>query len=121
MPPLCSPVHRVVVYYQTQFDGTKYVSPTPLISVATHLIIAAFHLNDGKTDSDDKTVTVNSLSPDDSSLNQMWIDVARMQGSGVKVMCMLGGASEGSYQHLDGNSDKDFDKYYAPLKSCITK
>jgi len=50
-------------------------------------------------------------------LTQMWIDVARMQGSGVKVMCMLGGASDGSFQHLDS----DFDDYYAPLKSCIAK
>ena len=118
MPPSsCSPVHRVVVYYQTQYDGNKYISPTPLISVATHLVIAAFHLNDGDKDGDPKKVTVNDVSPDDSSLTQMWVDVARMQGSGVKVMCMLGGASEGSYKHLND----DFDDYYAPLKSCITQ
>jgi hypothetical protein len=118
MPPLGSPVHRVVVYYQTQYDkNKKYISPTPLIPVATHLIIAAFHLNDGKDDKSAKTVTVNNVSPDDSSLTQMWIDVARMQGSGVKVMGMLGGASEGSYQHLHD----DFNDYYAPLKTCITK
>ena len=112
-----SPGHRVVVYYQTQYNGKKYVSPTPLISVATHLIIAAFHLNDGKDDNSPKTVTVNNVSPDDSTLTQMWIDVAHMQESGVKVMCMLGGASDGSFQHLD----RDFDDYYAPLKSCITQ
>jgi hypothetical protein len=108
-----SPSRRVVVYYQTQYNGGKYISPTPLISVATHLIIAAFHLNDGSP----KTVTVNDVTPDDSSLTQMWIDVARMQGSGVKVMCMLGGASDGSFQHLDN----DFNDFYAPLKLCITK
>jgi hypothetical protein len=117
MPPQCSPVHRVVVYYQTQYDEGKYVSPTPLIPVATHLIIAAFHLNDGKDNNSAKFVTVNNVTPDDSTLTQMWIDVARMQGSGVKVMCMLGGASEGSYQHLIN----DFETYYAPLKTCITK
>jgi len=104
-------VHRVVVYYQTQYNNGNYVSPTPLISLVTHLIIAAFHLNN------DKTVTVNNVAPDDSSLTQMWIDVARMQGSGVKVMCMLGGASDGSYKDLSDN----FNDYYAPLSSCITK
>jgi hypothetical protein len=113
MPPLpaSSPLPRVVVYYQTQYDDGNYISPTPLISVATHLIIAAFHLND------DKTIHLNNVSPDDSSFNQMWVDVARMQGSGVKVMGMLGGASDGSYPDLDS----DFDDYYKPLSSCITK
>ena len=51
---------------------------------------------------------------DDSSLNQMWVDVARMQGSGVKVMGMLGGASDDSYSYLDG----DFGDYYNLLSSC---
>jgi len=80
-----------------------------LISVATHLIVAAFHLNN------DKTIHLNNVPADDSSLNQMWIDVARMQGSGVKVMGMLGGAGDASYKYLDG----DFDGYYNPLSSCI--
>jgi hypothetical protein len=105
-----SPVHRVVAYYQTQTDGNnKFISPTPLISLATHLIVAAFHIND------DKTVTLNNNAPDSSCYNQLWIDVARMQGSGVKVMAMLGGASDGSFQHLTDN----FNDYYPPLKSCL--
>ena len=111
------PVHRVVVYYQTQYDKGKYISPTPLISTATHLIIAALHLNDGKDDKSPKFVAINDVTPDDSTLSQMWIDVARMQEKGVKVMCMLGGASSESYKHLG----HDFDSYYAPLKTCITK
>ena len=106
-----SPGRRVVVYYQTQYNNGNYVSPTPLISVATHLIIAAFHLND------DKTIHLNNVSPDDSSLNQMWIDIARMQGSGIKVMGMLGGASDDSYSDLGD----DFDDYYEALSSCITR
>jgi len=108
--PFPSPGRRVVVYYQTQDKNKKYVSPTPLISVATHLIIAAFHLNDNKT------IHLNNLSPDDSSFNQMWIDVARMQGTGVKVMGMLGGAAGDSYSNLASK----FDDYYKPLSSCIT-
>ena len=114
---MSSPAQRVVVYYQTQYDRGKYISPIPLISLATHLIIAAFHINDGSDDNSPKNLTVNNVSPDDASLTQMWIDVAHMQESDVKVMGMLGGASDGSFQHLDS----DFDDYYAPLKSCITK
>jgi len=43
----------------------------------------------------------------------MWVDVARMQGSGVKVMGMLGGASDDSYSYLDG----DFGDSYNLLSS----
>ena len=105
--------HRVVVYYQTQYVGKKYISPIPLISAASHVIIATIHLNNGK---DGKCmVSINDVFPNDPSLNQMWIDVARMQGSGIKVMGMLGGALDKSFQYLH----QDFDKYYAPLKSCF--
>ena len=115
-----SPFHRVVVYYQTQIykdasGNNQYLSPAPLKSLATHLIIAAFHLNAGASDSDPKTITLNNLSPDDSTLTQMWIDVARLQGSGVKIMGMLGGWGEKSYQDLT----TDFDDYYALVSSCI--
>jgi hypothetical protein len=111
--PCCaepSPFHRVVVYYQTQYDNNKYISPTPLISLATHLILGAFHIND------DKSIHLNNVSPDDSSLTQLWVDIARMQGSGVKVIGMLGGWADGSFQHLSGSK---FNDYYAGLKSCI--
>ena len=108
-PSAPSPGRRVVVYYQTQYHNNNYVSPTPLIPVATHLIVAAFHLNK------DKTIHLNNVPPDDSSLNQMWVDVARMQGSGVKVMGMSGGASDDSYSYLDD----DFGDYYNLLSSCI--
>lgn len=106
-----SPVHRVVVYYQTQYLNGNYISPTPLISVATHLIVAALHLND------DKTIHLNNVSLDDSSLTQMWRDVARMQGSGIKVMGLLGGSCQGSYKNL---SD-DFEDYYKLLWTSITE
>ncbi|KIK52930.1 glycoside hydrolase family 18 protein [Collybiopsis luxurians FD-317 M1] len=88
-----SPVHRLVVYYQTQCEGkddktSKYISPTPLIGLASHLIVGAFHL-DG--------------------------NIARMQGSGVKVLGMLGGAAQGSYRNLYDH----FDDWYGRLSECI--
>ena len=101
--------HRVVVYYQTQYVGKKYYSPIPLISAASHVIVAAYHLNDNNGSC---VIKLNDVSPNDTSLNQMWIDVARMQGSGVKVMGMLGGALDTSFQNLH----QDFDNCYASLK-----
>ena len=117
MPPSSAPsaLNRVVVYYQTQYDGDKYCSPTPLTPVATHLIVAAFHLF--ADDNGNKMIHLNNVSPDDSTLTQMWTDVAQMQGSGVKVMGMLGGAAKGSYSNLAS----DFADYYKLLSSCITR
>jgi len=115
MPPSSPPsaLHRVVVYYQTQYNSNKYISPTPLTPIATHLIIAAFHLF--TDDNKNKAIHLNNVPPDDSSLTQMWTDVAQMQGSGVKVMGMLGGACQGSYSNLAS----DFADYYKVLSSCI--
>ncbi|KIK52933.1 glycoside hydrolase family 18 protein [Collybiopsis luxurians FD-317 M1] len=110
-PRASSPGHRVVVYYQTQYQSNKYISPTPLTSLASHLIIAAFHLND------DKTIHLNDVPPSDPSLVQMWKDVASMQASGVKAMGMLGGAAQGSYANLA----KDFDTFYQLLAGTITQ
>ena len=95
MPPSSAlpALNRVVVYYQTQYNNNKYCSPTPLTPVVTHLIVAAFHLY--ADDKGNKTIHLNNVPPDDSSLTQMWADLAQMQRSGVKVLAMLGGAAKG--------------------------
>ncbi|EDR05807.1 glycoside hydrolase family 18 protein [Laccaria bicolor S238N-H82] len=114
MPPAPSTLNRVVAYYQTQYHGGKYYSPTPLTPVVTHLIVAAFHLFADKDGN--KLIHLNDVSPEDSTFTQMWADVAQMQESGVKVMGMLGGAAAGSYANLAS----DFDDYYQLLSTCIT-
>jgi Gpi18-like mannosyltransferase len=108
MPSLRFPVHRIVIYYYTQFESStkKYISPTPLISLATHLIIEELKFND------DKKIFLNNTSLDDSSLTKMWIDIARMQGSGVGVIGALG---PGSFKTLTSN----FEDYYKALSLCI--
>ncbi|KIK53802.1 glycoside hydrolase family 18 protein [Collybiopsis luxurians FD-317 M1] len=119
-----SPVHRVVVYYQTQYPEinidwkldflmmkmTKYLSPIPLIGLASHLIVSAFHL-----DGNDNIIYLNKDPPHHASYVRMWRDIARMQGSGVKVIGMLGGASDSSFKNLKDN----FGDWYKKLLECI--
>jgi chitinase len=103
---------RVVVYYQTQYANGSYVSPKALVdhgTGVTDLLVGAIHLNQ-----DD--VTLNDHTPDDPSFTQMWQDLAALQGAGVHVLGMVGGAAQGSFQRLDA----DFDTYYPRLKDVVT-
>ena len=43
-----------------------------------------------------------------------------MQDIGVKVLGMLGGAAQGSFQRLD-RSDVEFEAYYVPLRDMIRR
>lgn len=101
--------HRVVAYYQTQYDNGTYVSPLPLAGIATDVEVAAFHLDS------DGTVHLNDNPPSDSMFNQMWSDLATLQSDGVRVEAMLGGAAQGSYANLASN----FDEYYGLLKNTL--
>ena len=103
MPPTGS-LHqpRVVLYHQTHYSQNNFVSLLPLLTEAadlvpiTHLIIAAIHLNDRPGD-----INLNNDPPDSSKYDGLWEEVAVMQDIGVKVLGMLGGAAQGSFQRLD--------------------
>ena len=43
-----------------------------------------------------------------------------MQDIGVKVLGMLGGAAQGSFQRLD-RSDGEFEAYYVPLRDMVRR
>jgi hypothetical protein len=104
---------RVVVYYQTQYQGSTYFSPAALLdnnTRTTDVVVAAFHLNG------DGSVHLNDDPPAASKFTRMWADLARMQGAGVRVTAMVGGAAQGSFQRLD----TQFDTYYPLLKNVIT-
>jgi hypothetical protein len=104
---------RVVVYYQTQYQGSTYFSPAALLdnnTRTTDVVVAAFHLNG------DGSVHLNDDPPAASKFTQMWADLARMQSTGVRVTAMVGGAAQGSFQRLD----TQFDTYYPLLKNVIT-
>lgn len=104
---------RVVVYYQTQYSNGTYVSPRALTdnnTGATDVLVGAIHLND------DGIVTLNDNPPDDPTFDRMWSDLGDMQGKGVHVLGMVGGAAQGSFQRLD----TQFDTYYPMLKAVVS-
>ncbi|KAL6713793.1 hypothetical protein ACLMJK_008285 [Lecanora helva] len=126
MPPIhnnpgsSAPQPRVVLYHQTHYrNSTEFVSALPLITEAastipiTHLIIAAFHINE-----DPNHITLNNDPPADPRHDRVWEEVKTLQDAGVTVLGMLGGAAKGSYRRLD-RSEEEFATYYTPLRDVI--
>ncbi|KNG47880.1 glycoside hydrolase family 18 protein [Stemphylium lycopersici] len=119
-PKLLAPAigPRLIVYHQTFHDSQgNYHSLLPLLTNntgITHVIVAAIHLNDGAGN-----ITLNDHRPDDKRYDQLWGEVNWLQGSGVKVLGMLGGAAKGSFQRLSGD-DESFEAYYTPLHAIIS-
>ncbi|KAF2009382.1 glycoside hydrolase family 18 protein [Aaosphaeria arxii CBS 175.79] len=108
---------RLIIYAQTFHSPTgEYHSLLPLLtsnSGLTHLIIAAIHLN-----SDPSALTLNDHPPSDPRFSTLWTETQWLQGAGVKVLGMLGGAAKGSYERLSGPTSQ-FEAYYAPLHAMI--
>jgi chitinase len=105
--------HRVVVYYQTQYNNSVYVSPLGLTNNntgVTDVEVGAIHLDANSV------VHLNDNPPSDPMFTQMWADLAAMQAKGVHVNAMVGGAAAGSFQRLD----TDFATYYPLLKNLVT-
>jgi hypothetical protein len=91
-PPKLLPVTqgpRLIVYHQTIHNHAgNYHSLLPLLTNntgITHIIVAAIHINDGPGN-----ITLNDHTPDDKRFEQLWGEVKWLQGSGVKVLGMLG-------------------------------
>ena len=112
-----STLPRIIVYHQTHYHCGQFVSLLPLLTERTgitHVIIAAFHLN---SPSD---ITLNDdpyTAPQNTAL---WDEVRILQRHGVKVLGMLGGASQGSYTALDGEKGS-FEAYYKILHEMIER
>jgi len=91
---------RFVQYVQTfHTPAGKPLSLLPLLNDntgVTHVNLAALHVN-----GPDKIV-LNDASPNDTSFDQVWSDVAALQQGGIKVLFMIGGAAKGSYANLCG-------------------
>ncbi|KAK3077495.1 hypothetical protein LTS18_010100 [Coniosporium uncinatum] len=127
-PPLSQPQQRallplqsgprLILYAQTHHTPSgQPISLLPLLTNntgVTHIYIAAIHLNDRPGD-----ITLNDHHPDDARYNQLWGEVAWLQGAGVTVMGMLGGAAKGTFERLSGD-EESFEHFYAPLHHLIT-
>lgn len=79
----------------------------------THLIIAAIHINPVPGH-----VTLNDDPPDAPRNAPLWEEVQVFQDVGVKVLAMLGGAAQGSFERLD-RSDGEFERFYPPLRDVL--
>ncbi|KAF2135887.1 glycoside hydrolase family 18 protein [Aplosporella prunicola CBS 121167] len=109
---------RLILYAQTHHQNGAPVSLLPLITNQTgltHVIVAAIHLNEGPGN-----ITLNDDPPEAPKYETLWSEVRLLQGAGIKVMGMLGGAAKGSYWRLQG-SDNEFEAYYAPLRDMIRR
>lgn len=138
-PPAQSSGPRIILYQQTHHQHEKPVSLIPLLTAEqppsiTHLILAAIHINISPP-----ALALNDHQPDHPRFTQLWDEVLALQDSGIKVMCMLGGAAQGSFARLDYDpselaslpsalpsgtssrlsSPKNFAKYYSPLRDFI--
>jgi len=108
MPPITllspseSPTPRIVVYAQTFHDPAgNSISLLPLITNqtgVTHVIVAAIHVNDGPGN-----ITLNDDRPEHEKFKTLWGEVRWLQGAGITVMGMLGGAAKGSFERLSGD------------------
>ncbi|GHE49808.1 hypothetical protein GCM10018785_19200 [Streptomyces longispororuber] len=116
--PRAAASRRVVVYYQTQYTNGAYVSPLNLTAHrtgVTDVIVAAVHLND--VNGPYAPVHVNDDPPGAAKYDQMWRDLKTLQGQGVHVLAMVGGAAPGSFTRLD----TEFDTYYPLLRDFIRR
>lgn len=113
---------RVIYYYQTQYNGSTYVSLEPIWTTlnpattkpyVTDLLVAAFHL--GYNSNNTPYIHLNDNVPSDSMFTTMWQQVATLQSYGVTVRMMLGGAAQGSYADLFSN----WSTFYPILKETL--
>src|SRR2546423_8120065 len=92
--PLTNSTPRLMLYAQTHHrPNGEPVSLLPLITNqtgVTHVIIAAVHINQRP-----ENITLNDHRPDHPRFHGLWSEVAWLQGAGIKVMMMLGGAAKG--------------------------
>ncbi|KAJ5134439.1 uncharacterized protein N7443_003940 [Penicillium atrosanguineum] len=81
----------------------------------THVILAAIHLNE-----EPGNITLNDDPADSPKFDPLWAEVPLVKQGGLKVMGMLGGAAQGSFRRLDGDSDQ-FERYYGPLRDIVRR
>ncbi|EWC44657.1 hypothetical protein DRE_06553 [Drechslerella stenobrocha 248] len=81
----------------------------------THIYLAAYHINDPPGN-----IHLNDVPSDDPRYDYIWPQIKILQQNGIKVLILLGGAAQGSFQRLAG-SNAQFESYYRPLRDMITR
>ena len=105
MPPVLPARNsgRVITYAQRRHDDKgNEISLLPLLTNSTgitHVIVAAIHLNERPGD-----INLNDDPPEHPKYKQLWSEVQWLQGAGIGVLGMLGGAAKGSYERLAGDN-----------------
>lgn len=109
---------RVIMYAQTFTTQSKEPIPLlPLIhnpSGITHLIIAMLHLNVNHPHG--YKITINDNQPDDPIWDTLRHEIKQFQAAGIRVLCCLGGAAQGSYRPA---LEDHWDVYYPLLQHFI--
>lgn len=101
---------RTIAYYQTsRVDNdvnNPYISPLPLTTEHTgtdYVILAAIKLKP-------EGVILNDHEPDDPYYDPVWADLTAMQQQGVRVIGMVGGAQNPSWETLSDDFDEQYDR-----------
>lgn len=117
-----APLPRLVIYFQTTHDADgNPISMLPLVTeqniALTHLIVCSLHINPGGE------IHLNDYPPGDPHFSTLWNETAVMQGAGVRVMGMVGGAASGSFAAatLDSADDATFEYYYGQLHDVVVR
>ncbi|PQE30220.1 chitinase 3 protein [Rutstroemia sp. NJR-2017a WRK4] len=98
---------RLATYVQTYHTETNKdvnLSLLPLLSAdirPTHIILSALHLMEEPGD-----INLNDFSPDHPMYDQLWMEVKILQEAGIKVMAMIGGAANGTWEYLSGTDEE---------------
>lgn len=109
---------RLVLYAQTHDHNGQRVSLLPLVTDqtgVTHLIVGCLHLHDTPG-----VLRLNDHDPNDARFDALWSEVKWLQGAGIKVLLMVGGASQGSYQKLAGDQ-ASFEAFYTPVLDLLRR
>lgn len=107
---------RVITYYQTHWQNDRFVSILPLFTEKTgitHVILAAIHINDEPGD-----IHLNDDPFEAPRHKEVWEEVRILQRANIPVLGLLGGAAQGSFQRLDGDT-ASFERYYEPFRKQI--
>jgi len=107
--------HRVIYYYQTLTDLTPVIqnlNPATGKPYPTHINLGAFHLG---PQSDGTLMHLNDYPPDNPIFAKPWQQLKQLQGMGVKLHMLLGGAACCSFQSLFS----DWNRLYPVLKQTL--